>query len=94
MTKKRKDIANIIAKHFNVNESVADACVLEILDEIRNWIANGDDIEIRGFGTLYAAKQEARLGRVVKRGEEVVIPARMKPKFRPTKSFIEMCNNK
>ena len=94
MTRTRKDIAAIIAKYCNVKEYYAEGCVSEILKNVIEWIANGDDLELRGFGTLYPKTLAPRKARVVKRGLEIEVPERIKPKFKTSKKFYERLNNK
>lgn len=92
MGKTKKDIAKEIAKNLGVDIESADRCVENILDTVKMWISNGEKIEIRGFGTLYPKTYKERKGRVVKRNTVVVVPACVKPKFKASPTFIEMCN--
>ena len=94
MGKVKKDIAKELAKNLGVDIESADRCVENILNTIMDWISNGEKIEIRGFGTLYPKAYKERIGRVVKRNTSVVVPACVKPKFKASPTFIEMCNKK
>ena len=94
MGKVKKDIAKELAKNLGVDVEIADRCIENILNTVMEWISNGEKIEIRGFGTLYPKAYKQRTGRVVKRNTTVVIPACVKPKFKASPTFIEMCNKK
>jgi nucleoid DNA-binding protein len=94
MGKVKKDIAKELAKNLGVDVEIADRCVENILNTVMEWISNGEKIEIRGFGTLYPKAYKERTGRVVKRNTTVVIPACVKPKFKASPTFVEMCNKK
>lgn len=94
MGKVKKDIAKELAKNLGVDIESADRCVENILNTIMDWISNGEKIEIRGFGTLYPKAYKERIGRVVKRNTSVVVPACVKPKFKASPTFVEMCNKK
>ena len=94
MGKVKKDIAKELAKNLGVDIESADRCVENILKTVMKWISNGEKIEIRGFGTLYPKAYKERLGRVVKRNTTVVVPACVKPKFKASPTFVEMCNKK
>lgn len=94
MGKVKKDIAKELAKNLGVDIKSADRCVENILNTVMEWISNGDKIELRGFGTLYPKAYKQRTGRVVKRNTTVIVPACVKPKFKASPTFVEMCNKK
>ena len=94
MGKVKKDIAKELAKNLGVDIESADRCVDAMLNTIMDWIAYGEKIKIRGFGTLYPKAYKERIGRVVKRNTTVVVPACVKPKFKASPTFVEMCNKK
>lgn len=94
MTRKRQDIAGIIAKYFNVKEYLAEGCVNEILENIMDWVANGDHVELRGFGVFYPAKLAPNKARIVKHNLEIELPERTKPKFKTSKKFYDKVNTK
>lgn len=94
MGKVKKDIAKELVKNLGVDIESAYSCVDNILNTVMEWISNGDKIEIRGFGTLYPKAYKERIGRVVKNNTAVAVPACIKPKFKPSPTFVEKCNNK
>ena len=94
MGKAKKDIAKELVVNLGVDIESADRCVENILNTVMEWISNGEKIEIRGFGTLYPKAYKERTGRVVKRNTTVVVPACVKPKFKASPTFVEMCNKK
>jgi len=55
------------------------------LTAVKRALANGDNIEIRGFGTFKVRHRKARLARNPRTGEPVPIPARSAPVFKPSK---------
>ena len=55
------------------------------LGAMRQAIARGDHIEIRGFGTFKVRRRKPRLARNPRTGERVAVPARMVPIFKPSK---------
>jgi nucleoid DNA-binding protein len=94
MGKAKKDIALELTKNLGVDIESADRCVENILNTVMEWISQGEKIEIRGFGTLYPKAYKERKGRVVKHNREIVVPACVKPKFKASPTFVEMCNKK
>jgi len=48
-------------------------------------LANGDSIEIRGFGTFKVRKRKTRIARNPRTGDSVEVPSRSVPVFKPSK---------
>ena len=94
MGKNKKDLVIELKRNLGVDIESADRCVENIINTVMEWISNGEKIEIRGFGTLYPMAYKERIGRVVKRNTTVVVPACVKPKFKASPTFVEMCNKK
>lgn len=94
MVRNRKDIAKIVCETLGVKPQRADDCVVAILESIVDWVANGDSIQLRNFGTLYPQIQEERMARKISENTMMRIPKRIKPKFRASNFFEDKCNNK
>ena len=70
----------------------AEIIVDTIFDSMSDALAQGDGIEIRGFGSLKVKDREEREGRNPKTGETVRIPAKKSPFFRIGKELHERIN--
>ena len=55
------------------------------LDAVKEALARGDGIELRGFGTFKVRHRKARTGRNPRTGEPVEVPAREVPVFKPSR---------
>ena len=55
------------------------------LDAVKDALARGDHIEIRGFGTFKVRHRKARTGRNPRTGEAVEVPPRDVPVFKPSR---------
>ena len=55
------------------------------LNALKRAMANGENIEIRGFGTFKVRKRKTRMARNPRTGDPVEVPARMVPVFKPSK---------
>ncbi|MGV6860036.1 MAG: integration host factor subunit beta [bacterium] len=60
-----------------------------LLEEMSNTLANGDRIEIRGFGSFSLHYRPPRTGRNPKTGESVDLPGKYVPHFKPGKQLRE-----
>lgn len=70
----------------------ADYAVKTILDAMSQSLADGQRIEIRGFGSFSLSQRASRMGRNPKSGEQVMVPAKYVPHFKPGKDLRERVN--
>jgi integration host factor beta subunit len=70
----------------------AEIIIDTIFDSMADALAEGDGIQIRGFGSLKVKDREEREGRNPKTGESVHIPAKKSPFFRIGKELHERIN--
>ena len=70
----------------------AEIIVDTIFDSMVDSLAQGDGIEIRGFGSLKVKDRAEREGRNPKTGESLRIPAKKLPFFRIGKELHERIN--
>ena len=61
-------------------------------DEITERLAEGGRVELRGFGAFSTREREARQGRNPRTGEQVAVPAKRVPYFKPGKEMRERLN--
>ena len=57
--------------------------VNSFFDEIKNSLANGEEVKLSGFGNFSILKKKARPGRNPKTGKEYTISARTAISFKP-----------
>src|SRR6201990_3528233 len=55
---------------------------------VKNSLAAGENIYIRGFGSFITKKRAAKIGRNIKKNIAVEIPEHYIPAFKPSKEFI------
>lgn len=67
----------------------ADLAVKMILDSMASALANGDRIEIRGFGSFALNYRPPRVGRNPKSGDKVNVPEKYVPHFKSGKELRE-----
>lgn len=69
-------------------KAVEDA-VKEMLEHMAATLADGERIEIRGFGSFSINRRPPRIGRNPRSGERVKIPEKRVPHFKPGKALRE-----
>lgn len=62
-------------------------------DEISQRLAEGGRVELRGFGAFSTRERDARKGRNPRTGEQVEVPAKRVPYFRPGKEMRRVLND-
>ena len=78
-----EQVADAIGSRITKRECglVVDA----FLDAVKEALARGDGIELRGFGTFKVRHRKARAGRNPRTGEAVEVPPRDVPVFKPSR---------
>lgn len=66
--------------------------VSTIFDEISAALADGNRVELRGFGAFSVKRRDARLGRNPRTGETVQVARKAVPFFKTGKKLREMLN--
>ncbi|OUD13992.1 integration host factor subunit beta [Thioflexithrix psekupsensis] len=69
-----------------------DLAVKTLLEHMAQALANGERIEIRGFGSFSLHYRPPRTGRNPKTGEAVSLPAKYVPHFKPGKELRDRVN--
>ena len=63
------------------------AVIDAFLNAVKQAIANGEHIEIRGFGTFKVRNRRPRTARNPRTGDSVTVPARRVPICKPSRLF-------
>ena len=86
----RSDLIAVLSSRFpSLMAKDADVAVKEILDAIGSALAQGNRVEIRGFGSFGTVYRPPRTGRNPKSGETVSVPAKYVPQFKAGKEMRE-----
>ena len=65
----------------------AEEVVDGLFGAITDTLKKGDEVSIAGFGIFSVKDRAARMARNPKTGEQVQVPAKRVPKFRPAKAL-------
>ena len=63
-----------------------------VFEQIGAALARGYRVELRGFGAFSTRSRPARVGRNPRTGDEVAVPAKAVPHFKPGKELRERLN--
>ena len=70
-----------------------EAAIKAMIEQMSLALANGERIEIRGFGSFSLHHRPARVGRNPKTGAPVELPPKCVPHFKPGKELRERVND-
>ncbi len=77
----KTQLTDFVAEQADITKTQAKAAVEAMLSGIETTLANGDAVQLIGFGTFKVNKRKARTGRNPKTGEEIQIAAANVPAF-------------
>lgn len=80
-------IAKLAAEYSHLKHDDLDRIVTVILEEIAQALAEGNRVELRGFGAFSVRERKPRVGRNPRTGEKVEVDAKTVPFFRPGKEL-------
>jgi DNA-binding protein HU-beta len=58
--------------------------------EVKETLAEGENLYVRGFGSFIRKTRKAKIGRNIKKNVAIDIPEHDIPAFKPSKVFVEM----
>ena len=88
----KSDLINALAARMDLSTREAKAIVDTLLETMTNVLANGDDIQIRGFGSFTVKDYGAFEGRNPKSGEKFEVKPKKLPFFKVGQELRERVN--
>lgn len=83
----KQDLVNTVAEQTGLNSFQVKEVIERSLDAIRNKVAVGEMVTLRGFGTFQTKQRKAKPARNINTGETLLVPARKVVVFKPSKDF-------
>ena len=87
-------IQKIADENPHLYQRDVERIVNTIFNEITNALANGNRVELRGFGAFSVKRREARTGRNPRTGESVFVEEKYVPSFKTGKLLRDRLNGK
>ncbi|WP_423911073.1 integration host factor subunit beta [Candidatus Spongiihabitans sp.] len=86
-------VAYLTSEQPQLSETDVELAVSSILERMATALANGERIEIRGFGSMTLHYRPPRVGRNPKTGEKVDVPEKYVPHFKPGANLRKRVNS-
>jgi len=86
----KADLVEIIAREAGITKVQAEVAFDSIIDALKGGLADGERIELRGFGVFEVKPRKRGVGRNPRTGEVVEIPPGKTTRFRPGKALCDL----
>ena len=83
----KSELIKVVAEKADITAKDAGQVVSAVFDSIAESLANGEKVQLIGFGAFDVKEREAREGRNPATGGTVQIPARKVPVFKAGKTL-------
>jgi integration host factor subunit beta len=88
----KADLISIVADRLKITQVQSSIIVEAALRSVVNALRNGEEVEIRGFGSFRFRNRAPRKGRNPKTGEKVDVPPKKIPYFKMGKELKALLN--
>ncbi len=85
---RKSDLINNISDKTGIPKVDVLVTLETMFKEVKESLAGGNNIYIRGFGSFITKKRAAKIGRNIKKNTAVEIPEHYIPAFKPAKEFM------
>jgi DNA-binding protein HU-beta len=87
---KKTTLVDIIAEKTGIPKVDIMLTINTLFSEMKNAVADGEQLIIRHFGTFGVKKRAAKTGRDIRKNVGVHIPEHFIPNFKPADEFVEL----
>lgn len=91
---RKADLVAMISEKTGVPKVDVLVSLEMFFKEVKNTLAEGENVYIRGFGSFIIKKRARKIGRHIKKNVAIEIPEHFIPSFKPAKVFVEQVKNK
>ena len=85
----KADIITKIADQTGIDKADVQTTVEAFFTVVKNSMAQGDNIYVRGFGSFINKKRAKKIARNISKNTAIVIDEHYVPSFKPSKVFVE-----
>jgi len=90
---RKADLVNMISEKTGVPKVDVLVTLEMFFKEVKNSLADGENVYIRGFGSFIVKKRAKKIGRHIKKNVAIEIPEHYIPAFKPAKIFVDQVKN-
>ncbi len=83
----KTDLVQSVADEAGITKKDSEKAVTALFESIAGALAQGDKVQLVGFGTFEARSRKEREGRNPSTGETIIVPAQKVPAFKAGKAL-------
>jgi DNA-binding protein HU-beta len=85
----KAEIVTEIAEKTGVDKVEVLTTVEAFMNSVKNALARGENVYLRGFGSFIVKERAEKTGRNISKNTTIIIPAHNIPAFKPAKTFVD-----
>ena len=86
----KQELVRAISSETGVDQTAVLATVESFMNIVKNTMADGENIYLRGFGTFNLKKRASKTARNISKKETIIVPEHYIPAFKPCPEFQAM----
>lgn len=86
----KADVIREISQKTGVDKITVLAIVETFMEEIKDSLADGENVYLRSFGSFIVKKRAQKTARNISKNTTIVIPEHNIPAFKPAKTFVSL----
>lgn len=86
---RKADLVSRISEKTEISKYDILLTLETFFKEVKESIAEGENVYVRGFGSFIAKKRARKVGRNIKANKSIEIPEHFIPAFKPAKVFVD-----
>lgn len=90
----KTELVNMVVSKTELTKKDSEKAVAAVFSAISQALANGEKVQVIGFGNFEVRDRAARTGRNPHTGEEIEISAAKVPTFKPSSALKNLVNGK
>ena len=85
----KAEVVTEISHNLGIEKAAVLATIEELMVVVKDSLAKGENVYLRGFGSFIIRKRAEKTGRNISKKTTIIIPAHNIPAFKPAKVFVE-----
>lgn len=89
----KADVITEISEKTGIDKSDVSSAVEAFFSVVKESLADGENIYVRGFGSFINKKRARKVARNISKNTAIIIDEHFIPSFKPSKVFVEKIKN-
>ena len=89
----KQELVRTISQETGVDQAMGLTTIEAFMDVTKRTMAGGENIYLRGFGSIILKKRAQKTARNITKGETLVVPEHYIPSFKACPEFMDMVAN-